>query len=254
VARQPAQGTETDASRRRGRGSILPGSEPANPVAADRILGTGRRRALPAGRAVVGGFLVAVAAVIVFAASLAGTSHPGQRWIVAARSLGPGTVIESGDLTSVTMRLSSATAALAYREPVSIEGRTLAVGLRSGELLQASMLVLSSQQPVLRPVSLAVDPVSLAGLFAGQGVDVLMTQGTGNATGVTVVVRGATLLDVVAPSSGPLATGSGGQVTIGVATLSEVEAVVAAAHTGTITLVVAEPSDGSGPGPGAAGP
>ena len=146
---------------------------------------------------------MAVAAVIVFAASLAGTSHPGQRWMVAARSLGPGTVLESGDLMSVTMRLSSATAALAYREPVSVEGRTLAVGVRSGELLQESMLVPSSQQPVLRPVSLAVDPVSLAGLSAGQLVDVLMTQGTGNATGVTVVVRGATLLDVVTPSSGP---------------------------------------------------
>jgi SAF domain len=196
---------------------------------------------------------VAVAAVIVFAASLAGTSHPGQRWIVAARSLGPGTVLEPGDLTSATMRLSSATAALAYREPVSVEGRTLAVGLSSGELVQASMLVPSSQQPVLRPVSLAVDPVSLAGLSAGQLVDVLMTQGTGSAAGVTVIVRGATLLDVVTPSSSPLATGSAGQVTIGVSTLSEVEAVVAAAHSGTITVVAAEPSDGSGSGPGTAG-
>jgi flagella basal body P-ring formation protein FlgA len=196
-----------------------------------------------------------VAAVIVFAASLAGTSHPGQHWVVATRSLGPGSVLEPGDLTTSTMRLSPATAALAYHQAVSVEGRTLAVGLHAGELVQVSMLVPSSQKPVLRPVSLAVDPVSLHGLYAGQPVDVLMTQGTGNTAGVTVVVRGATLLDVVTSSTNVLAPGSSGQVTIGVSTLSEVGAVVAAAHTGTVTLVAAEPSDGSGPGPGStAGP
>ncbi len=229
---------------------------------------------------------MAVAAVVVFAAMLAGNSRPGQRWIVAARTLGPGTVLEAGDLTSSTMRLPGATAALAYRQAALVEGRTLAVGLRPGELLQASVLVPSSQEPVLRPVSLAVDPVSLAGLSAGQPVDVLMTQGTGGTgtggaagtggtgtggtgtggtgtggtgtggtgAGVTVVVRGATLLDVVTSNSSSLTAGSGGQVTIGVSTLSEVEDLVAAAHTGTVTLVAAEPSDGAGPGPGPAAP
>jgi hypothetical protein len=197
---------------------------------------------------------VAVAAVIVFAASLGGASHPGQRWVVAARSLGPGTVIEPGDLTTSTMRLAPATGDLAYRQAASVEGRALAVGVHAGELLQAAMLVPSNQKPVLRPVSLAVDPVSLDGLYAGQLVDVLMTQGTGNATGVTVVVRGATLLDVVTSNPNVLAPGGSGQVSLGVSTLKEVEAVVAAAHSGTVTLVAAEPSDGSGSGPGSAGP
>jgi hypothetical protein len=194
-----------------------------------------------------------VAAVIVFAASLAGTSHPGQHWVVATRSLGPGSVLEAGDLTTSTMRLSPATEALAFRQAVSVEGRTLAIGLRAGELLQVPMLVPSSQKPVLRPVSLAVDPVSLEGLYAGQPVDVLMTQGTSSATGVTVVVRGAILLGLVASSTNVLAPGSSGQVTIGVSTLNAVEAVVAAAHSGTVTLVAAEPSDGSGLGRGSAG-
>jgi hypothetical protein len=39
-------------------------------------------------------------------------------------------------------------------------------------------------------------------------------------------------------------------VTLGVADLSEVEAIVEAAHNGTVTLVQAEPSDGVGAGPG----
>ncbi len=197
---------------------------------------------------------MAVAAVIVFAASLTGTSHPGQHWVVATRSLAPGSVLEPGDLTTSTMRLSPATAALAYRQAASVEGRALAVGLRAGELLQDSMLVPSSQKPVLRPVSLAVDPVSLEGLYPGQPVDVLMTQGTGNAAGVTVVVRNATLFDVVTSSSNVLAPGTSGQVSLGVSTLSEVEDVVAAAHTGTVTLVAAERSDGAGPGPDGSAP
>jgi hypothetical protein len=148
------------------------------------------------------------------------------------------------------MRLSSATAAVAYRQEAAVEGRSLAVGLQAGDLIQTSMLVPASREPAVRPVSLAVDPVSLAGLSAGQLVDVLMTQGNGNATAVSVVVRGATLIAMSSSSPTALASGASGQATIGVTTLSEVKAVVAAAHSGTITLVAAEPSDGMGPGPG----
>jgi hypothetical protein len=44
-------------------------------------------------------------------------------------------------------------------------------------------------------------------------------------------------------------------VTIGVASLGEVEAIVRASRAGTISLIAAEPSDGvgAGPGPGTAG-
>jgi hypothetical protein len=194
-----------------------------------------------------------VAAVIVFAASLSGASRDGQHWVVATHALSAGAILGPADLTSETMRLSSGTAGLAYRQTTAVEGRALAVGLQAGELIQSPMLVPSSQEPALRPVSLAVDPVSLAGLSPGQPVDVLATPSSG--TGITVIVaRGATLLDVTASSSNLLAPGGSGQVTIGVATLAEVEAVVQAAHAGTITLVAAERSDGVGPGPGSTTP
>jgi hypothetical protein len=173
---------------------------------------------------------------------------------VATHALGPGAVLGPGDITSETMRLSAGPAALAYRQTSLVEGRALAVGLQAGELIQGPMLVPSSREPALRPVSLTVDPVSLAGLSPGQPVDVLATQGTGNATAVGIVVRGATLLDVATSSSSLLSPGGSGQVTIGVATLSEVEAVVQATHAGTVTLVAAERSDGVGPGPGGAAP
>jgi hypothetical protein len=249
VAWRSVEETETQRSRRRD----LRAASAADRQGDNRSVGTGRRRALPAGRAVVGGFLVAVAAVNVFAASLAGASHPGQRWVVATRPLRAGSVLGPGDLTTASMRLSAGPAGLAFRQTGSVEGRAVAIGLQAGELIQAPMLVPSSQEPPLRPVSLAVDPVSLAGLSAGQPVDVLVTEGTGSGTAVVVVVRGARLLDVATAGSSLLAPGGAGQVTIGVDTLAEVEAVVQAAHAGTVTLVAAERNDGVGPGPGGAG-
>jgi hypothetical protein len=202
---------------------------------------------------VVGAFLVGVAAVAVFSIALAGGSTPGERWVVSARPLSVGTVLDPADLTSTPMRLSPSSAALSYRQAAAVEGRALAVALPAGALIEGPELVPARAEPQLRPVSVAVDPVSMANLAPGQAVDVLATQGSGSAVSVVVVVRGATLMSVVSAGSGGLAgPAETGQATIGVATLSEVEAVVQAAHAGTITLVAAEPSDGVGAGPGSA--
>jgi hypothetical protein len=115
------------------------------------------------------------------------------------------------------------------------------------------MLVPTNQTPSLRPVSVAVNPVSLANLSPGQQVDVLASQGSGSGTTVTVVARGATLMDVVTSGSALLAPGGAGQVTIGVESLAEAEAVVQASQAGTVSLVAAEPSDGVGLGPSKTG-
>ena len=154
-------------------------------------------------------------------------------------------------------------------------GRALAVAVSPGELIQASMLAPPSGTASVRPVSVAVDSTSLAGLAAGDRVDILATApagssdaGTpagsvpgpaGTATGpasgiVQVVLRGADLLSISkAGSSLVPASSSQTVVTIGVSSLAEAETVVAAAHSETITLVQAEPSDGTGPGPGPGG-
>ncbi|MGH9116246.1 MAG: SAF domain-containing protein [Acidimicrobiales bacterium] len=217
-----------------------------------RSLG-GRRRALPGGRAVIGGFLIAVAAVIVFAATLSSAGSPGQRWVVASRPLSAGTVLAPGDLGTAAMRLPGPTASHAFHQDGLLVGRTLAAPLEPGELVQGSLLVPADQQPKLRPVDLQVDPVTLVGLGPGQPVDVLETSGNSSAATVTVIARGATILGVAQPGSSLLEPSSSAEVTVGVSTLAEVEAVVQAAHSGTVTLVTAERSDGVGPGPGGAG-
>jgi Flp pilus assembly protein CpaB len=215
----------------------------------------GRRRALPTGRALAGGFLVAVAAVIVFAALLTSTGNHNQSYAVANQPIPAGSTIGPADLSTARMSLPGPAGGRAFRDVGSLVGRTAAAAIGPGELIEASMLVPVGSQPATRPVSVGVEPSSLAGLASGSSVDVLETAGTGTAAAVSVVMRGAVLVAVSNPASSALATSSTLTVTLGVQTLSEVEAIVQAAQSGTVSLVTAEPSDGVGAGPGApAGP
>jgi Flp pilus assembly protein CpaB len=219
----------------------------------------GRRRALPTGRAVIGGFLVAVAAVIVFGAALASAGTHETQYAVATRTLAVGSVIGPGDLSTEGAKLPSSVESQAFRSTGSLIGRSIAVTVDPGELIQASMLSPVGASSGLRPVSVTVDPDSLSGLSPGDAVDVLATADSTDSSSstapVTVVLRGASLISV-SPADSSLLSGStsGPLVTLGVSDLSEVEAVVQAAHAGTITLVLAEPGDGIGPGDGTAVP
>lgn len=210
----------------------------------------GRGRALATGRALAGGFLVAVAAAIVFAAVLSGTGHQEQTYVVAALRLPPGSQLQASDLTTYRMDLPAGSRAGAFASPELLAGRTLAVAVAPGELLESSMLVPAASSPVLRPVSVAVDPASLAGLQPGRPVDVLETPSSGTASSVTVVMRGAVVMSASQTGSGVLAGPGTELVTLGVASLPEVEAIIEAAHAGTVSVVAAEPSDGVGLGAG----
>jgi Flp pilus assembly protein CpaB len=195
--------------------------------------------------------LVGLAAVVVFAAALAGSSHHDRSYVVAARPLAAGSVLAPGDLDSARMQLPSSAGGQAFGDSAALIGRVLAVPMQPGELLQSSMLAPASAQPAMRPVSVAVDANSIGALTAGQKVVVLATIGTGAGAQVSVVMRGAELLDVGHTGSGVFSGPANSVVvTLGVSSLAEVEAVVQAGQAGTITLAAAEASDGVGPGSG----
>lgn len=216
---------------------------------------------------------MAVAAIVVFAAALANGGGSGQQFVVASRTLPSGSVIGPGDVGTAKIALPAGSRSTAFRQPDVLVGRAVVVTVQPGELLQSSMLVPVRAQPATRPVSIAVDPASLAGLEAGQSVDVLATAGTAGAasggtgsagsggggtdgsgsSAVSVVARGATLISIDRSGSNLLSGPSSALVTLGVSSLSEVEGVVQAAQAGSVTLVAAEPSDGVGPGPGSTG-
>lgn len=199
----------------------------------------------------MGGLLVAAAAVTVFAAALKGTNQGNTgTYLVAAHPLQAGSVLEPGDLTTVTVRVPRSAAAQMFGSSSLLDGRMLAVPLVRGELLEPSMLVPAGQAPGLRPVTVAVDPAALTGLYTGEPVDVLQTTGNDSSTAVAVVLRGAVLFAVSKPGSDILSGPTSAAVTLGVSSLQEVESVVAAAHSGNLTIVAASPDDGVGPGAG----
>jgi Flp pilus assembly protein CpaB len=199
---------------------------------------------------VAGAFLVAAAATLVLSAWLASTGSHGQRWVIARRPLAAGARLSPGDLTTEVMTLpGGTTAAGAFRSVGALDGRILAAALPAGELVQQGALVPTGAEPDLRPVTVTIDPADAADLSAGTVVDVLVSEGTGARTTTTVVLRGASVVDVSTPSSSLVASSSGDDVTLGVSTLAEVEAVVHGSETGTLSVVVGERSDGTGLGP-----
>jgi hypothetical protein len=147
-----------------------PGSRSGAPVL------VGRQRSLPTGRALVGGTLVAVAAIIVFAAVLAGHGRTGQEYVIATQVIPAGSVIGPGDVTTDEMSLPGAAGSNAFRQVGTLVGRTAAEAIRPGELVEQSMLVPAGSQPATRPVSIGVSPSSLAGLAPGAAVDVLVVR------------------------------------------------------------------------------
>lgn len=223
--------------------------------AADRPA-VGRRRPLPSGRAVAGGFVMALAAVLAFGAWLVGRPGPGTPVAVAAAPLAAGTRLDAADLSTAIVRVHvHGRVPLGLLSPAALVGRTLAVPVAAGAAIAAADVVASGGSPPLRPVPVPVSATDLVDLVTGQRVDLLVTTSPAGAAGAprtSILVRGAEVIAIDRPSAGLVGGTTGGAVvTVGVADLAEVEAVVAAEHAGTVDVVVGEPGDGTGAGAGA---
>ena len=218
--------------------------EPSRLPSAGRV---GRRRPPVNGRALAGGFLVAATMVGVVAVVLSSGAPRTSAYVVAARDLPPGATLAPEDLTTEQLTLpASGVGGLAYRNPSALVGRALAAPLRAGDLVQAGDVVATGTASGLRPVVVAVAPGDAAVLAVGGPADVLVTSGDGGAAQTTVVAAGARVLGIGRPSGSLVASGESVQVTLGVATLSQVTAVVHAAHTGTVSVVVGATGDQPG--------
>lgn len=236
----------------------------------------------------VGGLLIAAAAVVVFAGVAGRVGSHGTAVVVATRVLPAGASIGPGDLATSSLSAPAGARRELFSDPSTLLGRTLAVALAPGEMVEASMLA-AGGTAALRPVNVSVAPWSLMGLSPGEPVDVLATSPAGSSASgasaagssasgssasgssasgsspagtagagespVTLVARGAVLLSVEPRSSGLLSGSVSDKqvVTLGVADLDEAEALVGAAQGGDAVLVRAEPSDGTGLGAAPAG-
>ncbi len=193
-----------------------------------------RRVGLPSGRAVIGGLLMAFAAVGTFLAYSSATADDTIDVLIATRALRAGDTITSSDIELVPVELPGDVRGL-FGDPQAAIGRQMVAPVDQGEFLQAS----STVDPVEGDESLEV-AVSIpgnravSGLSAGERVDIFSTW-SGDVTELIAV--DARVLEF-SGDSGVLLSGSDQVVVrLALADFSQVEAIVHAQAAGDITMI-----------------
>ncbi len=208
-----------------------------------------RRRGLPGSRAVVGGLLVAAAAVGLFAAYARVEGGPSQSFVVARHPIAAGTRLEASDLSLEPMELSTAVAGRAFERVSDLVGTTLLTPMEKGELLQASAVALTPPGGAGRVVSFPVEQGRLGRLKQGERIDVLATYGSGTDAYTAIVLRRALVTQV---ERGGSSLGDSGPtvLTVAVETPADELAMAHALQLAKLTVVVASGSpDEGGSGP-----
>ena len=190
----------------------------------------------------VGGFLIATAAVGIFAAYTNAVGGTSQRFLVARHDLPLGHRIVADDLASAPMDLPEPLRRRSASEPSRLVGAVVIGPVARGELIQASDVVRTGADTGLEIAFPVESARAVDGhLRVGEFVDVLATYESGAEGYTTVVVKGARIVDRSEPA-GSLAGGDKEVVTLAVADRTESLAVAHAANAGAVTLVrVADP-------------
>jgi Flp pilus assembly protein CpaB len=143
-----------------------------------------RRRTLPGGRAVAGGFLIAIAAVVVFWAFTRADRTPHQLYVVATQNLVPGERITPDQLAVVPLDIpDGALRDQVFGSPQQLldAGASVIAPISAGALVEASEVVGRGGAPGTREMSLDIDRSRAVGgtLKPGEFVDILATFGSG---------------------------------------------------------------------------
>ncbi|HEY5155677.1 MAG TPA: RcpC/CpaB family pilus assembly protein [Acidimicrobiales bacterium] len=198
------------------------------------------RPVLPSGRALLGGFLVAVAMILAFALSSASGRGPTQLVVVARRPLPAGHRLTADDLRLEPTALSDPMRGQLFERVSDAAGSVSLVALPSDGLISRSSVVVDGDDGAPgREFSFPVDRERAMNgrLQPGESVDVLVTYGTGDSARTLVVASGVRLIDVTETSKATL--GSSGKLVVTV-TLADEDQVLHAAHAsevGAVTLV-----------------
>jgi Flp pilus assembly protein CpaB len=201
----------------------------------------GRTR-VPGRRAVLGGLLVAVAAVGTFAAYTNAGQEPTQPVVVVRRDVRAGERLDPDDVRVDHATLPHDTTARVLVDPDELTGAVLLAPLEAGEIVQRSAVLLDDQAGVDdrdgHELTLPVDrDRALNGLLApGELVDVLATYGTGESAYTAVITRRARVIDASASSSG-LGSDERILLTLELASSDEILAATHASIVGVVTVV-----------------
>jgi hypothetical protein len=236
----------------------------AEAPSSDRSDAPGRRirraRGLPGGRAVVGAFLVAAAAVGVFAAFLTATAEPANQYAVAHADVEVGTRFLSLEEVNQAFRLvpldlpdEIAAQAFGPGEAEALVGQLVTSPISSGDLLLRSAVVDDARVPETEKMSFSLPAAEAVGgtLTEGERIDILATYGTGSDAWTAFVARGVLLVGVDRDAA---ALGSAEEVTLTVAisSLTDVQALGHAVRAAEVFVTRSTVAEGSTePAPGA---
>ena len=201
---------------------------------AHRSRSTLRRSALPGGRALVGGFLIACAALGLFASYSHATERHLRPVAVAAHDLAAGQKITAADVRIVRLDLPAELARHTASTASRLAGQVITGPLAAGEVVQTGELLSPGQLPTFRELTIQVDAPQLRALTPGDTTDILVTLGTGENSRTEIVASGANVLQLPKSASALDAKPS---VTLGLPSFDAVYRVVEASHAGVITLV-----------------
>jgi hypothetical protein len=219
-----------------------------------------RRRGLPGGRAVVGALLVAASAVGVFAAYLGATAAPSTAYLLAGRSIEPGTrfatlddVLAAVGQAPLELPPTAAGRAIAAEDAAALVGLVVVAPLERGDLLTRTAFVEDGGVADAQTLSFSVPEAAAVdgSLRPGERIDVIATHGAGDGSFTAFVARGLPLLRVSSPDG---TVGGPGQLTLTVA-ISALDDVLALSHAAAaaeirVTRSTARPHD-TEPAPGA---
>ena len=207
-----------------------------------------RRAALPSGRAVVGGLLVAFAMVAAFVVAAGSGGGPRGEVVVATHPIAIGHQLELDDLRVEPVDLSDALASATFTNPGDLIGTVTVAPLTTDEIVGRSAIVeLGAKGPAGHAFSFPVDRERAVNghLEPGDRIDVLATYGSGDSARTLVVARGVQLIGI--ESAGSATLGSNGKVVVSLS-LDHADQVLAAAHAAEVaevTLVRSTGTDGS---------
>lgn len=193
-----------------------------------------RRVGLPSGRAVVGGLLMAVAAVGTFLAYAGATADDTIDVLIATRDLRAGQTITSGDVELVPVDLPGEVRGLFGAIDAAV-GRQVVAPVDAGEFLQASATVTPTEGDETLEIAVAIPGSRAVGrLRAGERVDVFSTWG-GSVTELIAV--DARVLEISGGAGSSLSAGELVTVRLALADFDQIEAIVHAQAAGDITMI-----------------
>jgi Flp pilus assembly protein CpaB len=211
----------------------------------------GAGRNLPTGRALVGGLLVTMAAVVVFAAYAGAQERPTTSVVVARHDLDPGERLTADDVEAREVAVPAEVADRSFPDVGVVVGALTLGPIAAGELVQEGSVRTTDDGsgpqfsfPVDRERALAGD------VRPGEAVDLLATFGSGSDARTEVLARRARVLHVQETRNGTLGSSGRLVLTVGLASASEVIDVAHASQVAVITLVRPSSGDASTvPGP-----